>query len=76
MRALAMAESPRPPMHKRRRPFPMGPLSASPWLQGTNLFPFDGAVIFDPTQRPWKALRVAQGQNFVLGEFTAALRKT
>lgn len=40
---------------------PNGGLDKSPWLQLGGLFyPFSGAVIFDPDNRPWKALRVAK----------------
>jgi hypothetical protein len=40
---------------------PNGKLADSPWLTGTNLFPLDGAVIFDIDNRPWKALKVSKG---------------
>jgi hypothetical protein len=41
---------------------PNGPLSATQntWVQNSGVFPFDGAVIFDIDNRPWKALRVSK----------------
>lgn len=40
---------------------PNGTLTANTFLQGTNLFPFDAAAIFDVDGRPWEALRVNNG---------------
>jgi hypothetical protein len=43
---------------------PNGLLTDSPWAVGANGFPLDGAVIFDPDNRPWKACRTKQ--SFIL----------
>jgi hypothetical protein len=43
---------------------PNGSLIQSPWLVGANGFPLDGAVLFDPDNRPWKACRTKQ--SFIL----------
>lgn len=31
------------------------------WIDGTNIFPFDAAAIFDVDGRPWEALKVTSG---------------